>query len=140
MTQKNAIPVVEGLFEWPSTEPRLLASRCKKCGSLAFPKRPFCTNPDCETKRENIEVVKLDKKGTVYSFTYQIYQPPEPFKMDDFKPYAIGMVDFPEGLRIWGMFTRKENLKLGMAVETTVGKLYEDDKNEYITWMWKPID
>jgi len=52
------------------------------------------------------------------------------------------MVDFPEGIRIWGIIVKmeKENLEIGMEVETTVGKLYEDEENEYITWMWKPVD
>jgi len=60
--------------------------------------------------------------------------------MEPFEPYAIGMVDFPEGLRIYGIINRMENLRIGMEVETTVDKLYEDEENEYITWMWKPID
>jgi hypothetical protein len=25
-------------------------------------------------------------------------------------------------------------------LEMTVGKLYEDAENEYITWMWKPVE
>ncbi len=140
MATKEKKAIIEGMFSWPSADPRIIASRCKKCGTVAFPKRPFCPNPDCEKARENVEEIELSKKGTLYSYTYQLFEPPAPFKMEPFKPYAIGMVDFPEGTRIWGMITRMENLKLGMPVETTVGKLYEDEENEYITWMWNPID
>jgi hypothetical protein len=107
---------------------------------VAFPKLPFCQNPDCEKVRENIEVVELSKRGTLYSYTYQIYAPPAPFKKEPFEPYAIGMADFPEGIRIIGIITRMENLRIGMEVETTVGKLYEDEEREYITWMFKPVD
>ena len=139
-TRKERKPIIEGLFTWPSDDPRLIVSKCKKCNSVAFPKRPFCPNPDCEKKRENIEEVELSKVGTLYSYAHQIYPPPEPFRYEPFKPYALGIVDFPEGLRVWGIITRMEDLKLGMTVETTVGKLYEDEENEYITWMWKPID
>jgi uncharacterized protein len=137
---KEQKPIIEGLFAWPSDDPRLLVSRCKKCGTIAFPKKSFCPNPDCEKKRENIEDIRLSKKGKVYSYTCQIYQPPAPFRMEPFEPYALGMVDFPEGLRVWGMFTRKENLKIGMEVETVAGRLYTDGDTEYMTWMWKPID
>ncbi len=139
MANKKKVPIIEDLFTWPSDDPRIIASRCKKCGTVGFPKLPFCPNPDCEKVRENIEQIELSKQGILYSYTFQHYEPPEPFRLKPFKPYAIGMVDFPEGIRIWGMITRMEDLEIGMQVETTVGKLYEDEENEYITWMWNPV-
>ena len=140
MSVKKKIPIIEGLFTWPSEEPRLIVSRCKKCGTVSFPKAPFCQNPDCEKVRENVEQIELSKRGKIYSYTFQRYQPPLPFRYEPFEPYALGMVDFPEGIRIWGIITKMENLRMGMEVETTVGKLYEDEENEYITWMWKVVD
>lgn len=133
-------PITEGMFISLPNETRLLASRCKKCGTLAFPKRPFCPNPDCSKKREDIEEVRLAKAAKVYSYTVQKYMPPEPFRMEPAQPYALGMVDFPEGLRIWGIFTRKENLRIGMEVETVAATMFEDAEAEYQTWMWKPLD
>jgi len=41
-------------------------------------------------------------------------------------------------MRVLGMTTTTEGLKIGQQLEMTVGKLYEDAENEYITWMWKP--
>ncbi len=140
MTTKKEVPIVKGLFTWPSEDTRIIAGRCKKCGTVSFPKAPFCHNPDCEKVRENVERVELSKGGKLYSYTFQRYQPPLPFRYEPFEPYALGMVNFPEGIRIWGIITRIENLRIGMEVETTVGKLYEDEENEYITWMWKPTD
>lgn len=140
MSEKGKIPIIEGFFTWPSDDPRIIASRCKECGTLTFPKRPFCNNPDCEKERGNIEEIELEKKGILYSYSFQRYQPPEPFRMEPFNPYAIGMVDFPEGIRILGIITRMENLKIDMEMETTVGRLYEDEENEFLTWMWKPVD
>ncbi len=138
--EKNKVPLIEDMFKWPSDEPRIIASRCKKCGTVSFPKLTFCQNPSCEKKRENIEVIELSNKGKLYSYTVQRYKPPEPFRYEPYKPYGIGMVDFPEGIRIWGMITRMDNLKIGMNVKTTAGKLYEDEENEYLTWMWEPVD
>lgn len=140
MSDKKKVPIVEGLLTWPSDDPRLIVSRCKKCGAVLFPKAPFCPNPDCEKSRDNIEVVELSKKGRLYSYSQVIYKPPAPFRMEPFEPFAIGMVDLPEGLRVYGILTRMENLELGMEVETTVGRLYEDEENEYITWMFRPVD
>lgn len=138
--EKEKVPLIEGLFTWPSDSPKLIVSRCKKCGTVAFPAFPFCHNPKCEKVRENMEKVELSRRGVLYSYAYQHYQAPAPFRYEPFRPYAVGMVDFPEGIRIWGMVTRAEGLKIGMPVETTVGKLYEEEGKEYITWMWKPLD
>ena len=140
MTTKSKVPRVEGLFTWPSDDPRIIASRCKKCGTVSFPKAPFCQNPDCEKVRDNVEVIELSKEGTLYSYTVQNYQPPLPFRYEPFEPFPLGMVDFPEGIRIWGIITRKENLKSGMKMRTTAGKIFEDEENEYYTWMWNPVD
>lgn len=139
MAAKKQVPIIEGLFTWPSDKPQLIASRCKKCGAVSFPKAAFCGNPDCEKVRENIEEIKLSNSGTLWSFTTQIYAPPAPFKKEPFEPYGIGMVDTEEGLRVLGILTSNDNLKVGMKVEMTTGKLYEDEENEYITWMWKPV-
>jgi len=139
MAAKKQVPIIEGLFTWPSDKPQLIASRCKKCGAVSFPKAAFCGNPDCEKLRENVEEIKLSNSGTLWSFTTQIYAPPAPFKKEPFEPYGIAMVDTEEGLRVLGILTSNDNLKVGMKVEMTAGKLYEDEENEYITWMWKPV-
>ena len=135
---KTKVPRIEGLFTM-TDDPRLIVSKCKVCGAVAFPARPFCPNPACKKVRENVEKVELSKTGTLYSYAIQVYPTPPPFKYEKDK-FAVGIVDFPEGLRVWGILTRMENLKIGMKVETTLGRLYEDDQNEYLTWMWKPID
>jgi hypothetical protein len=138
-SQKKRIPIVEGMFAWPSAEPALLVGKCKKCGTISFPHAPFCINPDCEKVRENVEETKLSRTGTLWTYTVQVYSPPPPFKHEPFEPYGIAMVDFPEGIRVLGMLTTTKDLRIGMRVETIVGKLYEDEVNEYITWMFRPI-
>ena len=114
MAAKKKVPIVEGLFTWPSDDPKIIASRCKKCGTVSFPKAPFCQNPDCEKVRENIEQIELNKRGNLWSYTFQRYQPPAPFRYEPFQPYALGMVDFPEGIRIWGIINGTENLEMGI--------------------------
>jgi uncharacterized protein len=135
---KKQVPMIDGLFTWPADKPQLLASKCKKCGAYFFPTIPFCGNPDCEKDKANMEVVPLSNSGVLYSYTIHTAQPAAPFKMDPFKPYGVVMVDVPEGMRVLGMTTTTEGLKIGQKLEMTVGKLYEDAENEYITWMWKP--
>jgi len=139
MPAKKQVPIIEGLFTWPSDKPQLIASRCKKCGTVSFPKAAFCANPDCEKVRENVEEIKLSNRGKLWTWTIQKYAPPAPFRKEPFEPYGIGMIDTKEGLRVLGILTTTDNVKIGMPVEMTVGKLYEDNENEYITWMWKPV-
>jgi uncharacterized OB-fold protein len=138
-TNLKKVPLVEGLFQWPSEDPRLIVSKCRKCGSVAFPKAIYCTNPDCEKVKENVEQALLSKYGNLWTYTFQIYSPPPPFKLEPFRPYAIGMIDFPEGIRVVGMLTSMDNLKIGMQVESTVGTLYRDRDAEYLTWMFRPL-
>jgi len=135
---KNKVPLIEGLFTWPSDPPRLIASRCKKCGALAFPRSPYCTNPDCEKKTENVEVIELANRAKLFTWAVQVYPPPPPFKMEPFEPFTIGMLDVPEGLRILGMLTTDE-VDFGMEMKMTTRKLFEDEENEYITWVWQPV-
>lgn len=68
----------------------------------------------------------------------QRYPPPPPFKYEPFAQYAIGMVDLPEGLRVLGIIT-SHDVDIGSEVEITVGKLWEDDDKQYVTWMWQPV-
>jgi len=135
---KNKVPAIEGLFTFPSDNPKLIASRCKKCGSVAFPKQPYCTNPDCDKDLDNVEVIELNAKGKLFTFAMQAYPPPLPFKLDPFEPYPIGMVDFPEGIRVLGMMTT-DQVTMGMDMEVVAKKLYEDEENEYYTWAWNPV-
>ena len=137
---KKQVPIIDGLFTWPADKPQLLASKCKKCGAYFVPTVPFCGNPDCPKDKANMDVVPLSNAGTLYSFTIHTAQPAAPFKMDPFKAYGVAMVDVAEGMRVLGMTTTTEGLKIGQKVQMTVGKLYEDAENEYITWMWKPVE
>ena len=135
------MPAVKGLFTWPSEEPRLIGSHCRSCNSYSFPKRSLCPNPNCRNKQ--VEEVLLNPKGKLWSYTVHYYQPPPPFKFNEpFKPFGIGVVELPEGIKILGMLTSSDlnSLKIGMNVELVVEKIYEDKEgNESVTWKFKPV-
>ena len=134
---KEGIPAVKGLFTWPTDKPQLIASRCRNCGTYHFPKISTCSNPFCDDK-ENVEEVLLSTRGKLWSYTIHYFNPPPPAYMR--APYAIGLVELPEGIKVLGMLTTIENLKVGMEVELVVDELYVDEKgNKYLTWKFKPI-
>jgi len=139
---KKQIPAVEGAFTWPSTEPHFIASRCKQCGTVSFPKSSVCRNPKCK-KKADVEETLLTRRGKLLSYTLICYPPPPPFVAPQpFVPFSIGEVAFPEGIAIMGQLVGKkyEDLKIGMDVEMIVAKLFEDEKgNEVVGWKFRPI-
>jgi uncharacterized OB-fold protein len=139
--EAKRFPIVEGLLSIDDDKPYLIGSRCKTCGAHYFPRAFSCNNPKCD--RGEVEEVALSEQGTIYSYTIQYYQPPPPYKFDgDFAPYAIGLVELPEGIRILSQLSgiRPEEFKIGMTVAFTTEKQFTDDEgNEYISWKFKKI-
>ena len=86
----------------------------------------------------------MSKRGKLYSYTIQYYQPPKPFiPAEPFVPFGIGLVELPEGIRILGQMAYcnpEKDLKLGMDVETIIEVLDKDAQgNEYFAWKFKPV-
>jgi uncharacterized OB-fold protein len=84
-------PVREGLFT--VEPPALLAGRCGACGTLRFPAADVC--PACQAT--GCEPVPLSRTGTVFTFTVVHAAPPGYLGET---PYAYGVVELPEGLRV----------------------------------------
>jgi uncharacterized OB-fold protein len=136
--EKLVKPVIDGLFDL--TEKKLIGSKCTSCGTYYFPQSPSCSNPDCDEKK--VEPAFLSPKGKLYSYTIQYYTPPPPFKFEEpFEPYAIGLVELPEKIRVLGILAEKdfEKLKVGMDLELEFAKLYEEDGVDHITWNFRSI-
>ncbi|MBC8274330.1 MAG: OB-fold domain-containing protein [Chloroflexi bacterium] len=141
-TEKR-VAAFEDLFTWPSDDPRLIATKCKSCGHCAFPKTFTCGNPNCKNK--DVEDILLSKRGKLWSWSTQYYKPPPPFVAPDpYVPFAVGLVEFPEGIKVLGIVTGcntpDEYLKINMEVEVVAEKLFVDeDGNEVIGWKFKPV-
>jgi uncharacterized OB-fold protein len=136
---KKKVPIVEGLFTWPSDKPRLIGSKCPVCGSVQFPRSSVCNNPDCDHSSAPDEIY-LSTEGTLYSYTVHAYDLRSPFDYHK-APYAIGAVELPEGIIVVARLkeTDKEKLKIGMKMKLIVDKLYEDEENEYLTYFFEPL-
>jgi uncharacterized OB-fold protein len=141
MTTPNRIPVAADLFAETTDGPRLLGSKCASCGTPYFPRTPFCHNPECTERK--VEDSLFGPRGTLWSCAIQNYPPPPPTKYDEpYTPYALGMIDLPEGLRVLGRIAtdEPESLTPGIEVELVVEKTHTDpDGNDVVTWKFKPI-
>ena len=98
-------PAVDGIFTWPSDDPRLVGVRCEDCGTLTFPKFAELHRPNC--RGDNVGEVELSGTGTIVSYTIQRFQPPYPYISDSdaFEPYGIGTVELPDGIQVPGQIT-----------------------------------
>ncbi len=140
---KSQAPVLEGWFAVENGEPHLIGTRCESCGTYYFPKQSlFCRNPACDG--ETFEEVPLSRRGTVWSFTNAMYQPPEPFVAEDpHVPYTILAVELErEKMIVLGQGVKGlecADLKAGMEVELVLDTLFETEDQETITWKWAPV-
>jgi uncharacterized OB-fold protein len=98
-----------------------------------------CHNPDC--KASQIEEALFGPTGTLWSVAVQDYPPPPPAKFDKpYQPYAMGVVDLDDGLRVLGRMTSDDprSVQVGARVELVIDALCHDDEgNEIVSWKFK---
>ncbi len=135
-------PLQEGLYTWPSARPQLIASKCKACGELTFPKQDSC--PSC-TER-GAEEVLLSRRGKLWTWTVQRFPPPPPYSgpadRERFVPFGVGYVELPEGIRVEARLAENdpERLAIGMDMELVLEKFAEDEEgHELMTFAFQPV-
>jgi uncharacterized OB-fold protein len=136
------VPVAEGLFTWPSDEPRLIGARCADCGVTTFPRQALC--PRCTGDR--MEESLLDRRGTLWTFTTQAFPPKsppyiEPVDAADFEPYALGYLELAGQARVQGRIVGVPfaELRIGMALEVVVVPFAaREDGTPVLTYAFAP--
>lgn len=144
-SESKIVPSIEGWFTMDAREPHLIGSRCKSCGDYFFPKVSICRNPLCRGRE--LEESLLSRKGKIWSFTVNHYQPPAPYvpPTNPFVPYAVAAVELlPEKMIIQGQVTADcdfSKLRIGMDVELVLERLYVNEEgDEVVVWKWKPLN
>jgi uncharacterized OB-fold protein len=136
---KQRTPVVSNIFAELPEGPRLLGTRCRTCETPYFPRSAVCHNPDCKSSK--IEDATFGPSGTLWSVAVQDYPPPAPARFDKpYRPYAMGVVDLDDGLRVIGRLTTDDpgSAKVGARVELVIDTLCHDEQgNEVVTWKFK---
>ncbi len=110
----------------PDGSGNLLGSRCRSCGAHSFPVRQACAG--CLS--EDLETVRFATKGTLYTFTI-VRQSTPAFDV----PYALGYVDFPEGVRIMGQISGCEldEISIGMPMVLSLEPFGVDEEGQALT-------
>ena len=137
----SGVPAVEGLFREDSKGVRLTGSRCTTCETPYFPKSSRCHSADCDDSQ--MQDADFGPDGAIWSYSVQNYPPPPPaITREPYEPYALGVVDLDDGLRVVGRLTSTdpEEIRVGARVQLVVGALGEDaEGSELFSWMFRPI-
>jgi uncharacterized protein len=136
------VPVAEGVFTWPSDEPRLIGSRCGACGMVTFPVQDSC--PRCGSTAMEDEL--LSRQGRLWAWTIQDFAPPTPPYLgptgEDFVPFAVGYVELPGEVKVESRLTENDPdvLTNGMEMELVIVPFRtDDDGNEVVTFAFRPV-
>jgi uncharacterized OB-fold protein len=110
-------PIRDGLLKGDLSDlqsVKLAGSRCKACHETTLGANTLC--PNCGSAE--IEPLDLSSKGVVWTFTVVRYKPPGDYRgPDPFAPFAMGLVELPEGARILAPIGGDpEAVRIGMSV------------------------
>jgi uncharacterized protein len=106
---------IEQFYKFLSQQ-KLMATKCQKCGKIHLPPRPLCDN--CLT--DKLEWLPVSGKGKLATYTV-IYVAPTQFQA--MAPYAVGIVELENGLKIPGIIQglTQEQLEIGMSLTFDFG-------------------
>jgi uncharacterized OB-fold protein len=95
---------------------KLLGGKCKKCGKIHLPPRPLCDN--CYST--DFDWTEIPTKGKLLTYTV-IHIAPTQFQ--SMAPYAMGIVQLENGLKISGMIrgVPLDQIKIGMKLGMEFG-------------------
>jgi len=93
-------PVRDGLLTGDLSDlktVKLAGSRCKICDEATLGTSNLC--PNCGS--DEVAPITMSDGGEVWTYTVVRYKPPGDYKgPDPFVPFAMGLVELPEGLRV----------------------------------------
>jgi len=90
---------------------KLMGGKCKKCGKIHLPPRPLCDK--CFSKE--FEWVEVPQRGKLLTYTIIHVAPPQ---FQSMAPYAVGIIQLENGLKIPGMIREvaPEQIKIGIEL------------------------
>ncbi|MET1002073.1 MAG: OB-fold domain-containing protein [Acidimicrobiia bacterium] len=135
----GSLPVAEGLFTWPSDDPRLIGGRCRSCDTVTFPKQGSC--PRCASTE--VDERLLDRGGPLWTFTVQGFPPKAPYAgPEPFTPYGVGYVELAGQVLVESRLTESDpaRLAIGAEMELVIVPFRRDDAgNDVVTFAFRPV-
>lgn len=114
-------------------DPKITWKKCEKCGFLQFISHIRCLN----CKFDKFEPVEASGECKLISFTI-LTAPPAEFQSKT--SYALGIVQFDNGIKALGQITTQKNLKAGMRLKPVYAKICENlNGKETYGYVFEPI-
>jgi uncharacterized OB-fold protein len=113
----SLISIREGMLSAPLAmldSVRLMGSRCEACRETTLGSNRVC--PNCGGAQ--IAALPLSREGKLWTYTIVRHKPPGDYHgPDPFVPFAMGLVELPEGLRVLAPLEGElAHLKIGMSL------------------------
>ena len=96
---------------------------------------------------QDVAVEQLPGRGTLWTWTIQQFMPKTPYKTNEspetFRPYGVGYLELPGGVRVEGRLTENDPAKLRIGMEMdVVFETYRTEANgdEVINFFFKPVE
>ncbi|MFX1326523.1 MAG: Zn-ribbon domain-containing OB-fold protein [Promethearchaeota archaeon] len=117
-----------------NVEEKIIWNRCKQCGFLQHQTHLRCL----KCKGDKFE--SIPASGICKLLNYTILKA-TPMEFRDQDSYALGIVEFENGVRVLGQLTNKENLKTGIILQPIYKKICNNlNGTEIYSFMFKPLE
>jgi uncharacterized OB-fold protein len=129
----------DGPIAGSADAPRLVGSRCRRCGVVAFPRQDSCAA--CTS--DDVEERLLGRRGTLWTWTVQCFPPKSPpyaGAPEDFEPYGLGYVELPDEVRVEARLTEADpaRLRIGMPMELVL--VAAPGPRGALTYAFRPVE
>jgi hypothetical protein len=133
-------PIREGLLSDPLSaleSVRLMGSRCGSCAETTLGTNSTC--PNCG--QTNVQPLPLSSRGHLWTYTVVRHRPPGDYKgPDPFVPFALGLVELPEGLRVLAPVECDiAQLRIGLPLQFRAFVRSADAGAEIVSFAFVPV-
>jgi len=111
----------------------LVGGRCRRCGTVQFPRQRYCVNPECNALDSQDDYVFSERTGRVLSYTADgLTYSPDP-------PTYFGMVQVDGGGRMLMDFTEVDpaSMDVGLPVRMVFRIKDADPNRGFVRYFWK---
>lgn len=114
----SRLPIRDGLLSTPLAlldSVRLMGSRCSDCSETTLGTNRVC--PNCGGNQ--LGAMRLSREGKLWTYTVVRHKPPGDYQGPvPFVPFAMGLVELPEGLRVLAPLEGDlAQIKIGMDLQ-----------------------
>jgi len=92
---------------------KLMGGKCKSCGKVHLPPRPLCD----KCLSEEFEWVEVPEEGKLLTYTIIHVAPPQ---FQQATPYAVGIIQLENALKLPGMIKDVEHEKIRIGMELAI--------------------